>query len=172
MSHSAQARKHEEPLSFLSPEQSIAQGPWTLPQQRFLEVLQHRERQDTSITELCRLAGFPSRMPWYQALEDEHFAAVVQTFGIKMAREHRIPTREADGVMDAIRRQQERAMPLPDHFAAHYLFRTDKGIITSGQMQEALKKLASHLTYEGRPYLMTAHQFRHSTVNAFAMWNL
>src|SRR5207247_6671406 len=52
--------------------------------------------------------------------------------------------------------------PLPDHFAAHYLFRTDKGIITSGQMQEALKKLASHLTYEGRPYLMTAHQFRHS----------
>jgi integrase len=80
----------------------------------------------------------------------------------KMAREHRIPTRQADGVIDAIRRQQERAKPLPDHFAAHYLFRTDKGIITSGQMQEALKKLASHLTYEGRPYLMTAHQFRHS----------
>ncbi len=29
-------------------------------------------------------------------------------------------------------------------------------------MQEARKCLASHLTYEGRAYLMTAHQFRHS----------
>src|SRR6266700_5425174 len=57
---------------------------------------------------------------------------------------------------------RERAKPLPDHFEAHYLFRTQRGIITSGQMQEALKKLASHLTYEGLPYLMTAHQFRHS----------
>src|SRR5437667_4599046 len=36
------------------------------------------------------------------------------------------------------------------------------GIITSGQMQEALKKLAAHLTYEGRPYLLTGHQFRHT----------
>jgi len=80
----------------------------------------------------------------------------------KMAREHRIPPREADGVIDAIRRQQERAKPLPDHFEAHYLFRTEKGIITSGQMQEALKKLAPHLIHEEHPYLMTAHQFRHS----------
>src|SRR6266566_9572875 len=57
---------------------------------------------------------------------------------------------------------RERAKPLPDHFEAHYLFRTEKGIITSGQMQEALKKLASHLIHEEHPYLMTAHQFRHS----------
>lgn len=80
----------------------------------------------------------------------------------KMAREHRIPTREADGVIDAIRRQQERIKHLPDHFEAHYLFRTENGIIMGGQMQEALKKLASRLTHEERPYLMTAHQFRHS----------
>ena len=80
----------------------------------------------------------------------------------KMAREHRIPTREADGVIDAIRRQHERVKHLPDHFEAHYLFGIEKGVIMSGQMQEALKKLASRLTHEEQPYLMTAHQFRHS----------
>jgi len=89
VSNSAQAQNHEEHLSFLPPERTIAQEPWTLPQQRLLAVLQHREHQDTSITELCRLAGFSSRMPWYQALEDEHFAAVVETFGIKITRHSR-----------------------------------------------------------------------------------
>ncbi len=64
MSHSAQAQNHEEHLSSLLPEQPMAEGPWTLPQQRLLAVLEHRERPDTSITQLCRLAGFPSRMPW------------------------------------------------------------------------------------------------------------
>ncbi len=80
----------------------------------------------------------------------------------KMAREHRIPTREADGVIAAIRRQQERIKFLPDHFEAHYLFRTEKGVITSGQIQEAFKKLAGHLTYEEQPYALTGHQFRHT----------
>ena len=79
-----------------------------------------------------------------------------------MGREHRIPTRKADGVIDAIRRQQERAKHFPDHFEAHYLFRTEKGVLTRGQIERALKKLAPHLKHEEQPYLMTAHQFRHS----------
>jgi integrase len=80
----------------------------------------------------------------------------------KMEREHRIPTREADGVIDAIRRQQERIKHLPNHFEAHYLFRTEKGIITRGKIQAALGKLAPHLKYEEQSYLITPHQFRHS----------
>ncbi len=80
----------------------------------------------------------------------------------KMKRDHRIPTREVDGVVDAIRRQQERAKQFPDHFEAHYLFRMERGILTSGKIENALKKLASHLTHEGQPYLVTPHQFRHS----------
>jgi integrase len=80
----------------------------------------------------------------------------------KMGRDHRIPTRIADGVIDAIHRQRERVKHLPDHFDEHYLFRTEKGIITRGQIQAALGKLAPHLKYEGQSYLITPHQFRHS----------
>lgn len=80
----------------------------------------------------------------------------------KMRRDHRIPTREADGVIDAIRRQQERVKHLPDHFDAHYLFRTEKGVITRGQINGIFKKLARHLKHEGQPYEITAHQFRHT----------
>jgi site-specific recombinase XerD len=32
----------------------------------------------------------------------------------------------------------------------------------SGQIQEAFKRLAAHLTHDGQPYLLTGHQFRHT----------
>ena len=80
----------------------------------------------------------------------------------KMGRDHRIPTRTSDGVIDAIRRQQARVKQLPDHFDAHYLFRTEKGVLTRGQIQLALKKLAPHLKHEEHPYMISPHQFRHS----------
>src|SRR6266496_5814965 len=57
---------------------------------------------------------------------------------------------------------RERVKHIPDHFDAHYLFRTEAGVLARGQIQLALRKLATHLTYEGQPYLITAHQFRHS----------
>ncbi len=86
----------------------------------------------------------------------------IEHVNTKMGCEHRIPTRGSDGVIDAIRRQQARAKQLPDHFDAHYLFRTENGIISRMQVQSALKKLASHLKHEELPYLITAHQFRHT----------
>jgi integrase len=86
----------------------------------------------------------------------------IDSTNTKMKRDHRVPTRETDGVIDAIHRQQERAKQFPDHFDAHYLFRMEKGILTSGRIEYALKKLASRLTHEGQPYLITPHQFRHS----------
>src|SRR2546425_6487059 len=93
---------------------------------------------------------------------DRYWWVCIEHTNTKMGREHRIPTRQADGVIDAIRRQQERVKHLPDHFAAHYLFRTEKGILARGQIQLALKKLAPHLKHEEQPYRVTAHQFRHT----------
>jgi integrase len=93
---------------------------------------------------------------------DGYWWICIDSTNTKMAREHRIPTRKADGVIDAVRRQQERAKRLPDHFDAHYLFRIEKGVISRAQIQAALKKLAPYLKHEEQPYLITPHQFRHS----------
>jgi len=80
----------------------------------------------------------------------------------KMNKDHRIPTRMSDGVIDAVRRQCERIKEIPDHFEEHYLFRHEKGIYTYGCFSLALKKLAMHLTHEGRSYRIAPHQFRHT----------
>ncbi len=93
---------------------------------------------------------------------DGYWWICIDSTNTKMGREHRIPTRASDGVIDAIRRQQQRVKQLPDHFEAHYLFRTEKGILTRELIQRALKKLAPHLKHEDHPYLITPHQFRHS----------
>jgi integrase len=80
----------------------------------------------------------------------------------KMGRDHRIPTRESDGVIDAIRRQCERVKHLPDHFGEHYLFRTEKGVLAKATIDRALTKLAGYLKHEELPYTITPHQFRHT----------
>ena len=80
----------------------------------------------------------------------------------KMGRDHRIPTRVSDGVIEAIRRQQARVERLPDHFGEHYLFRTEKGVLLRTTIEAALRKLAPHLHHEGQPYSITPHQFRHT----------
>jgi hypothetical protein len=89
VSNSIPAQKHEEPFSDQPLEQTVAAGPWTHPQQRLLAILQHPEYRNASITEICRLAGFSSRVPWYHALKDEYFAKVVETLGITLTRHER-----------------------------------------------------------------------------------
>jgi integrase len=80
----------------------------------------------------------------------------------KMGKDHRIPTPTNDGVIDAIRRQGERISNLPNHFGAHYLFRTEQGVLLRMTFSTALRKLAPSLQHEGCPYLITPHQFRHT----------
>jgi hypothetical protein len=80
----------------------------------------------------------------------------------KLAREHRIPTRMSDGVIQAIRRQHQRVQHFPDHFGEHYLFRTEKGVLILSTLARVLKKLAPYLKHEGKPYSISAHQFRHT----------
>jgi integrase len=80
----------------------------------------------------------------------------------KMGRDHRIPTRRSDGVIDAIRRQRERVEEIPNHFGGNYLFRIQEGVLTRDRFCTALGKLSAHLIYEGKPYVITPHQFRHT----------
>ena len=80
----------------------------------------------------------------------------------KMGKDHRIPTRTSDGVIDAIRRQYERSKHFPNHFGACYLFRTERGLLSHVTFSMALRRLAPHLQHEGHPYVITPHQFRHT----------
>ncbi len=79
-----------------------------------------------------------------------------------MGKDHRIPTRTSDGVIDAIRRQYERSKHIPNHFGAYYLFRTEHGLLSYITFAAALRRLAPSLQYEGHPYVIAPHQFRHS----------
>ncbi len=90
---------------------------------------------------------------WWLRIDHQH---------TKLGRDHRIPTRMSDGVIDAVHRQQERSTNVPDHFDAHYLFRTDQGTLTYGEVERALEKLAAHLLHDGHCYRISPHQFRHS----------
>ena len=81
----------------------------------------------------------------------------------KTGRDHRIPTRQSDGVIAAILRQQQRAQAFPNYFGEHYLFRHERGVLSGDEFRLALQqKLGAHLMHEGKPYRLTAHQFRHS----------
>ncbi len=81
----------------------------------------------------------------------------------KTGRDHRIPTRESDGVIAAIRRQQQRAQAVPNHFQENYLFRHKGGVICGHTFRSMLlQHLAPRLLHEGKPYRLTAHQFRHT----------
>ena len=81
----------------------------------------------------------------------------------KASRDHMIPTRMSDGVIAAVHRQRELIKDIPNHFDESYLFRDQKGVLTQTSFQGALaKKLAPQLLYEGQPYVITPHQFRHT----------
>ena len=86
----------------------------------------------------------------------------IQHTNTKMNRDHRIPTKQADGVVDAVRRQRERAAAVTDHFGKNYLFRTEKGVLGHKAVQVALGQLGSILTHDGEPYRIAPHQFRHT----------
>lgn len=80
----------------------------------------------------------------------------------KMKRDHRIPTRMSDGVIEAIHRQHERIAKIPNHFGEHYLFRISTGVLTRDRFCTPLRKLSTSLLSEGKPYVITPHQFRHT----------
>jgi len=80
----------------------------------------------------------------------------------KMGKDHRIPTKESDGTVDAIRRQGQRIAGVEDYFGKRLLFRHEHGALSYGQLNRALKKLAARLSHEGGSYKIAPHQFRHS----------
>lgn len=80
----------------------------------------------------------------------------------KMGKEHKIPTRQSDGSIDAIRRQTKRIEGVEDHYGKRLLFRTAEGTLAYREVNAALVKLTGHLTHEGKPYKIAPHQFRHT----------
>ena len=81
----------------------------------------------------------------------------------KTGRDHRIPTRQSDGTIAAIQRQQQRAQAFPNYYEENYLFRHARGTLSGDMFRHMLrKKLAPHLLHEREPYQLTAHQFRHT----------
>jgi integrase len=93
---------------------------------------------------------------------DRYWWLRIEHTNTKMGKDHRIPTRASDGVIDAIRRQNERSKHLPNHFGGHYLFRTEHGLLPYITFAAALRRLAPFLQYEDHPYVIAPHQFRHS----------
>src|SRR5258707_3496957 len=84
--NNTQRKSYENNDSSSLSDGTINEEKWTRPQQRLLKVLQCKDHQDTSVTEICQLAGYSSKAPWYRALGDERFATTVQTLGIKITR--------------------------------------------------------------------------------------
>lgn len=86
----------------------------------------------------------------------------INRLGTKALREYRIPIHPERGVIEAIRRQCQRIMDMPDSSGEHILFRHCKRRLTSTDLRNALRKLAPHLLYEGQPYVITISQLRHT----------
>jgi integrase len=80
----------------------------------------------------------------------------------KMGKDHRIPTKQSDGTVEAIRRQVQRVVGVENHLGDWLLFRDDRGSLRYSVVNGALRKLSAHLSHEGRPYKISPHQFRHT----------
>lgn len=78
--------------------------------------------------------------------------------------DRRVPIHPGSGVFEAFQRQYQRVIDVPDPLGDHPLFRHNKGLLNLAAIQNALRRLAAHLTHEGRPYVITIHQFRHTIV--------
>jgi len=87
---------------------------------------------------------------------------LIKAKGTKANKDYRIPIQTDSGVIEAVHRQCLRISDIPDILDKHYLFRDDKGLLSSTAIRTALRKLAVHLTYEGQPYVIATHQFRHT----------
>jgi len=79
----------------------------------------------------------------------------------KLVKDHRIPIRESDGVIEALHRQKDRVRDIPSD--EKYLFRDRKGILKTSVLRAALERdLAPYLIHDGQPYIISPLQFRHT----------
>jgi integrase len=115
-------------------------------------------------SELTHLEA-PSQADQQGCLEQDSSGSwwlLIKAKGTKANKDYRIPIHTDSGVVEAVHRQYLRISDIPDIFGKHYLFRDDKGLLSSTTIRIALRKLAVHLTYEGQPYVIATHQFRHT----------
>ncbi len=115
-------------------------------------------------SELTRLEA-PSQADQQGCLEQDSSGSwwlLIKAKGTKANKDYRIPIHTDSGVKEAVHRQCLRISDIPKMLGKRYIFRDDKGLLSSTAIRTALRKLAGHLTYEGQPYVIATHQFRHT----------
>ena len=60
----------------------------TQTQQRIWKVLQQNSNRELSIRKICTLAGYRTVTPWYDAIQDTSFRAMIEALGIVIDRQH------------------------------------------------------------------------------------
>ena len=95
-------------------EQTQTSGSWTQDQQRFLEILQHQEYQNASITKICQLAGYSSSHAWYQALKDDRFVTAIQSLGVAVKRSRDDLTRSQQRLLAVLQQPENRCKTLEE----------------------------------------------------------
>src|SRR5882762_1949388 len=60
----------------------------TPTQQRIWKVLQQDSNRELSIRKICALAGYRTVTPWYDAIQDTAFRAMIEALGIVIDRQH------------------------------------------------------------------------------------
>lgn len=156
--------------------QSMAEGkePAILSPMMWDAILILR-RTGIRCSELAHLEA-PSQADQRGCLEQDSSGSwwlLIKAKGTKANKDYRIPIHTDSGVIEALHRQCLRISDIPDMLGESYLFRDDKGVLSSTAIRIALRKLPVHLTYEGQPYVIATNQFRHTiTHNMFVLSKL
>jgi integrase len=76
----------------VTPLRKTTQAEQTTAQEKFWSLLQEEGNRTLPLQELCRMAGYRSMGPWYQALKDDEFRAHVEALGVATRRQVVYPT--------------------------------------------------------------------------------
>ena len=60
---------------------------FTESQERLWKILEQDSNQALSIRKICKLAGYRTVTPWYDAIQDESFRVMVQALGVVIQRQ-------------------------------------------------------------------------------------
>src|SRR6266568_4576417 len=120
---------------------------FTETQERLWKILEQNSNQALSIRKICKLAGYRTVTPWYDAIQDESFRAMVQALGVVIQRQHppRLQ-RVACSVEDAEAEWQKDVIDIrrfmadyPKHWPAGN-FRLDFSCMRNPQLKQLVKR--------------------------------
>ena len=74
--------KTKETIPF--PIDNIDTSWMTKSQKKIFDVVKNEDNRDKKYDEICKLTGFKSYNPWYNAIKDEKFADLLENLGVKV----------------------------------------------------------------------------------------